>query len=52
MGAAQTMIDTVSRKKFIKMRHAFKYKMWESNNLFAEEQKAMKLARRLQEQNE
>jgi len=34
------------------MKHTFKEKMRESNTLFDEEQKALKLARRLQEQNE
>ena len=43
---------TVGRKKFLKMKHTFKEKMGESNSLFDEEQRAMKLARRLQEQNE
>lgn len=41
-----------TRKKFLKMRHTFKEKMRESNALFDEEQNAIKLARRLQEQNE
>lgn len=43
---------TLSRKKFLKMRHTFKEKMRESNALFDDEQNAIKLARRLQEQNE
>ncbi|MCJ1261872.1 hypothetical protein MMC22_001741 [Lobaria immixta] len=40
------------KKKFLKMRHIFKERMRESNALFDEEQNAMKLARRLQEQND
>ncbi|MCJ1466414.1 hypothetical protein MMC07_005033 [Pseudocyphellaria aurata] len=40
------------KKKFLKMRHIFKEKMRESNSLFDDEQNAMKLARRLQEQND
>lgn len=40
------------RKKFLKMRHIFREKMKESHTLFDDEQNAMKLARRLQEQNE
>lgn len=40
------------RKKYRKMKHTFEEKMRESNSLFREEQKAMELARRLQEQNE
>ena len=46
------LVLTISRKKFLKIRHDFKGKMGESNILFDEEQKAVKLARRLQEQNE
>lgn len=34
------------------MKHKFEEKMRDSNSLFREEQKAMELARRLQEQNE
>lgn len=49
---ARTQAYTVPRKKFLKMRHTFKEKMRESNALFDDEQNAMKLARRLQEQNE
>ena len=40
------------RKKYNKMRHTFKGKMQDSNSLFNDEQKALKIARRLQEQNE
>lgn len=50
--AARLQAYTVSRKKFLKMRHIFKEKMRESNALFDDEQNAIKLARRLQEQNE
>ena len=42
----------MNRKKFMKLRHGFKEKMRESNRLYDEEQHAMRLARRLQEQNE
>lgn len=50
--ASQFQAYTITRKKFLKMRHTFKEKMRESNALFDEEQHAIKLARRLQEQNE
>ena len=40
----------MSRKKFLKIRHAFSHRMRESNALFDEEQRALKLCRRLQEQ--
>ena len=40
------------RKKYLKIRHIFKERMRESNALFDDEQNAIKLARRLQEQNE
>ncbi|KAL8732194.1 MAG: hypothetical protein Q9166_002941 [cf. Caloplaca sp. 2 TL-2023] len=40
------------RKKYLKMRHGFKEKMRESNTLFEEEQHAVRLASRLQEQND
>lgn len=44
--------DCLCRKKFLKLRHNFKDKMRDSNRFFDEEQHAMRLARRLQEQNE
>ena len=44
--------DYLGRKKFLKLRHNFKDKMRDSNKFFDEEQHAMRLARRLQEQNE
>ena len=44
--------DYQRRKKFLKMRHNFKNRMRDSNKFFDEEQHAMRLARRLQEQNE
>ncbi|MCJ1388957.1 hypothetical protein MMC18_001809 [Xylographa bjoerkii] len=40
------------KKKYNKMRHVFKEKMRISNSLFDEEHKAIKVARRLQEQND
>ncbi|KAL9120821.1 MAG: hypothetical protein Q9187_002626 [Circinaria calcarea] len=40
------------KKKYRKMRHAFEEKMKISNSLFGQEQKSIKLARRLQEQND
>ncbi|KAL2358325.1 IEC3 subunit of the Ino80 complex, chromatin re-modelling-domain-containing protein [Cryomyces antarcticus] len=40
------------RKKYRKMRIKFEAALKESNELFVEEQKALKLARRLQEQND
>ncbi|KAL9071590.1 MAG: hypothetical protein Q9161_004157 [Pseudevernia consocians] len=40
------------KKKFLKLRHNFKDKMRDSNRFFDEEQHAMRLARRLQEQND
>ena len=40
------------RKKYLKMRHGFKDKMRESNALFEEEQHTIRIAHRLQEQNE
>jgi len=40
------------KKKYNKMRHNFKEKMRISNSLFDEEHKAIKVARRLQEQND
>lgn len=46
------LTDVFCRKKFLKIRHNFKGKMRENNILFEEEQNAMKLAQRLQEQNE
>lgn len=48
----KTHTDYPCRKKFLKLRHNFKDKMRDSNRLFDEEQHAMRLARRLQEQNE
>lgn len=48
----KTPTDYLCRKKFLKLRHKFKDKMRDSNRLFDEEQHAMRLARRLQEQNE
>lgn len=40
------------RKKYLKMRHGFKAKMRESNTLFDDEQATIRIAHRLQEQNE
>ena len=40
------------RKKYRKMKYDFDIKMRESNQLCGDELKAMKLAKRLQEQNE
>ncbi|KAL9131356.1 MAG: hypothetical protein Q9217_000683 [Psora testacea] len=40
------------KKKFLKLRHAFREKMRESNTLYYEEQRAKQIARRLQEQND
>ncbi|KAI4277688.1 MAG: hypothetical protein LQ337_001561, partial [Flavoplaca oasis] len=40
------------RKKYLKMRHGFKAKMRESNTLFDDEQATVRIANRLQEQNE
>ncbi|KAF6234274.1 hypothetical protein HO173_007696 [Letharia columbiana] len=40
------------KKKFLKLRHNFKDKMRDSNRFFDEEQHSMRLARRLQEQND
>ncbi|KAI4270250.1 MAG: hypothetical protein L6R38_007193, partial [Xanthoria sp. 2 TBL-2021] len=40
------------RKKYLKMRHGFKAKMRESNTLFDDEQATIRIANRLQEQNE
>ncbi|KAI9761005.1 MAG: hypothetical protein M1835_000069 [Candelina submexicana] len=40
------------RKKYRKMKHQFEEKMKESSSLFKEEQRALDIARRLQEQNE
>ena len=44
--------DREYRKKFLKIRHSFRERMRESNALFDDEQRATKLTRRLQEQNE
>ena len=46
------ILTTNRRKKFLKLRHNFKDRMRDSNKFFDEEQHAMRLARRLQEQNE
>jgi len=43
---------SINRKKFRKMKVKFDRKMEESNALYRDEQKALHLARRLQEQNE
>ncbi|KAI9699715.1 MAG: hypothetical protein M1836_002749 [Candelina mexicana] len=40
------------RKKYRKMKHQFEEKMKESSSLFKEEQRALDIARRLQEQND
>ena len=40
------------RKKFLKLRHKFKERIRESATLYDEEHHAIRLARRLQEQNE
>ncbi|KAL8894255.1 MAG: hypothetical protein Q9192_004477 [Flavoplaca navasiana] len=40
------------RKKYLKMRHGFKAKMRESNTLFDDEQATVRIANRLQEQND
>lgn len=40
------------KKKFLKLRHNFKDRMRDSNRFFDEEQHAMRLARRLEEQND
>ncbi|KAL8775026.1 MAG: hypothetical protein Q9209_000505 [Squamulea sp. 1 TL-2023] len=40
------------RKKYLKMRHGFKDRMRESNALFEEEQHTVRIANRLQEQND
>ncbi|MCJ1371263.1 hypothetical protein MMC20_002478 [Loxospora ochrophaea] len=40
------------KKKYRKMKHTFDEKLKKSNQLYADEQKAMKLAQRLQEQND
>ena len=42
----------LSRKKYRKIRHAFNQTMTASTNLFINEQNAIRIARRLQEQNE
>ena len=49
---SKILLANSRRKKYRKMRHAFEEKMKISNSLFGQEQKAIKLARRLQEQNE
>lgn len=50
MGIEST--DRLLRKKFLKIRHAFRDRMRESNMLYDDEQRAKQIARRLQEQNE
>ena len=43
---------TSSRKKYRKLKLQFEEKMRESNNHYVEQHKAVKVAKRLQEQNE
>ena len=40
------------KKKFLKLRHAFRDRMRDSNALYEDEQRAKQIARRLQEQND
>ena len=45
-------LSQIFRKKFLKLRHHFKERMRENSKLYEDEQHAIRIARRLQEENE
>ena len=49
---SEQMIDTLRRKKFLKLKYRFERAMMDSTASYEEEQKLTKTARRLRESNE